>query len=68
MSNPASDQLIEEIKSLTDLVRVQIICNLLLEGVPQRQIQKIVKVDLNRITKIAQSLKKETRSRRQNEQ
>jgi hypothetical protein len=52
-SNP--DQLLV---TQTELLRDMFIADLAIVGVPQRQIAKVVRVDLNRVTRIAKLLKK----------
>lgn len=46
------------LRSLISLTRDALICSLLLEGISQQQVRQIVGVDMNRVTRIAKSLKR----------
>jgi hypothetical protein len=53
LSSP--EQLLE---TQTELLRDMFIADLAVAGIPQRQIAKVVRVDLNRVTRIAKFLRK----------
>ena len=49
----------ELVAAQSDLLRDKFIVDLALAGVPQAQIAKVVRVDLNRVNRIAKQLKRQ---------
>ena len=51
----------ELLTAQSELLKDMFIADLALAGVPQREIAKVVRVDLNRVTRLAKSLKRKRR-------
>lgn len=51
----------ELLAAQSELLKDMFIADLALAGIPQREIARVVRVDLNRVTRLAKSLKRKKR-------